>query len=209
MKHAYGTPLPPALLMLTTSPPSTAAPKSEPNASRLQPFLRATRLLFVVLVAGAAVAMFAPRNHIDRAEAATQAQAQSPAQPLAPAPAPEAAVAEITDRAGLVAAINEARAAKGLAILQSDPILDAGAQQWADAMAAQLAVSHDPQLTAGYSDDWRRMGENVSTGFSISVLHAASLKSAAATVLDPNATLVGVGISVQPGGVYLVERTVS
>lgn len=207
MKHAYGTPLPPALLMLTTSPPSTAAPKSEPNASRLQPFLRATRLLFVVLVAGAAVAMFAPRNHIDRAEAATQAQSPAPAQPLAPAP--EAAVAEITDRAGLLAAINEARAAKGLAILQSDPILDAGAQQWADAMAAQLAVSHDPQLTAGYSDDWRRMGENVSTGFSISVLHAASLKSAAATVLDPNATLVGVGISVQPGGVYLVERTVS
>ena len=88
-------------------------------------------------------------------------------------------------------------------------ILDAGAQQWADAMAAQGAVSHDPQLTAGYSDDWRRMGENVSTGSSISVLHAASLNIAAATVLDPNATLVGVGVSVQPGAVYLVERTVT
>ena len=185
--------------MLTTSPPPTPAPTSGPNAGRLQPFLRATRLVSIVLVSVSAVAMFAPRSHTDRAEAATNAQA--------PSPAP--AVAEITDAAGLVAAINEERVAKGLAILQSDPILDAGAQQWADAMAAQGAVSHDPQLTAGYSDDWRRMGENVSTGSSISVLHAASLNIAAATVLDPNATLVGVGVSVQPGAVYLVERTVT
>ena len=191
----------PPLIVLTTSPPSTAAVTPEPNAGRLLPFLRATRLLSVVLVVVGAAVMFAPRGHIDRAEAATHAQA--------PSPAPEVAVAEITDGAGLVAAINEARAAKGLAILQSDPILDAGAQQWADAMAAQGAVSHDPQLTAGYSDDWRHMGENVAVGSSINVLHDASLRSVAATVLDPNATLVGVGVSVQPGAVYLVERTVT
>ena len=199
MEHAYGTSVPYARIVLTTSPPSTAAVTPEPNAGRLQPFFRATRLLSVVLVAVGAAVMFAPHGHIDRAEAATNA----------PAPSPAPAVAEITDGAGLVAAINEARAAKGLAILQSDPILDAGAQQWADAMAAQGAVSHDPQLTAGYSDDWRHMGENVAVGSSINVLHDASLRSVAATVLDPNATLVGVGVSVQPGAVYLVERTVT
>ena len=76
-------------------------------------------------------------------------------------------------------------------------------------MAVQGSVSHDPQLTAAYSDDWKRMAENVSTGVSITELHAASLRSTAATVLDPSATLIGVGIAVAPSGtVYLVERTV-
>ena len=188
--------------MLTTSPSSTAptaTATADRSAGRLQAFLRATRLISVALVAVSAVVVLAPRDRADRAEAATAAQA----------PAPAVAAPEITDGAGLVAAINVARTAKGLALLQSDPVLDSGAQQWADAMATQGSVSHDPQLTAAYSDDWKRMGENVSTGMSIGELHADSLRTAAATILDPTATLVGVGIALKPGGgVFLVERTV-
>ena len=173
----------------------------------MQAFFRATRLLSIALVAVSAVVAFAPHNRADRAEAATTTPPVSAATPTTLTPA--VASPEITDGTGLVAAINAARSAKGLAVLQTDPVLDSGAQQWADAMATQGSVSHDPQLTAAYSDDWKRMGENVSTGVSIGELHADSLRTAAATILDPTATHVGVGIALKPGGgVFLVERTV-
>ena len=201
--------MPTDLIVLTTSATSAAVPTSDRAAGGMQAFFRATRLISIVLVAISAVVVFAPHNHADRAEAATTTPPVS-APAAAPTTAAPAAVGpEITDGAGLVAAINAVRSAKGLAVLQSDPVLDSGAQQWADAMATQDSVSHDPQLTAAYSDDWKRMGETVSTGMTIGELHAASLRTAAATILDPTATLIGVGIALKPGGgVFLVERTV-
>ena len=201
--------MPTDLIVLTTSATSAAVPTSDRAAGGMQAFFRATRLISIALVAVSAVVAFAPHNRADRAEAATTTPPVSAPAAAPTTLAPAVAVPEITDGAGLVAAINAARSAKGLAVLQSDPVLDSGAQQWADAMATQGSVSHDPQLTAAYSDDWKRMGENVSTGMSIGELHADSLRTAAATILDPTATLVGVGIALKPGGgVFLVERTV-
>jgi uncharacterized protein YkwD len=191
--------VPPATIVPRTAPTAAAVSPTGRAAGGLRAFVRATRLLSVALVAVSAVVAFAPRDHADRAEAAT----------AAPAPASPAGAPEITDATTLLAAINAARAGKGLGPLQSDPVLDAGAQQWADDMAAHASVSHDPQLTAAYSDDWRRMAENVSTGASLGELHGASLRGSRATILDPDATLVGVGIAVAPRAVYLVERTVS
>ena len=201
--------MPTDLIVLTTPATSAALPTPDRAAGGMQAFFRATRLISIVLVAVSAVVAFAPHNHADRAEAATTTPPVSAPAAAPTTAAPAAAGPEITDGAGLVAAINAVRSAKGLAVLQSDPVLDSGAQQWADAMATQDSVSHDPQLTAAYSDDWKRMGETVSTGMTIGELHAASLRTAAATILDPTATLIGVGIALKPGGgVFLVERTV-
>ena len=201
--------MPTDLIVLTTPATSAALPTPDRAAGGMQAFFRATRLISIVLVAVSAVVAFAPHNHADRAEAATTTPPVSAPEAAPTTAAPAAAAPEINDGAGLVAAINAVRSAKGLAVLQSDPVLDSGAQQWADAMATQDSVSHDPQLTAAYSDDWKRMGETVSTGMTIGELHAASLRTAAATILDPTATLIGVGIALKPGGgVFLVERTV-
>lgn len=156
-----------------------------------------------------------------RPEAASRATQRPAAQPVEgeaaaaePEPVVDAAVG--TERGALVSLLNGYRAANGLHTLATDPHLDSLAQSWAQWMAANQTLQHNPDLRA-------QMGPGWSTGSEIIVRHTGgAVMSPDAIVeymhgwwrtstihnnnmLSPAFTHVGTGYSMGPGGPYAVH----
>ena len=72
-----------------------------------------------------------------------------------------AAADESTD---LVSLVNRDRAANGLPSLVSNAQLNAVAKRWAERMAAENRMYHNPSLSSQVPSGWQRLGENVATG---------------------------------------------
>ena len=65
------------------------------------------------------------------------------------------------DEGTIVALANDARAQNGLGGLVRNGSLDAVALQWANQMAANGSISHNPNYTSQIPGGWRSAGENV------------------------------------------------
>jgi uncharacterized protein YkwD len=98
------------------------------------------------------------------------------------------------DRAAVVSAINNSRAAAGLRGLREHPDLNAKASAWASHMRDRCAISHS-RLADGAPAGWRKLGENVGRGGSIGAVHNAYMNSPGhrANILDGSYNYVGAG----------------
>ena len=69
------------------------------------------------------------------------------------------------DEGTIVALANDARAQNGLGGLVRNGSLDAVALNWANQMAANGSISHNPNYTSQIPGGWRAAGENVAQGY--------------------------------------------
>ncbi|WP_168210099.1 CAP domain-containing protein [Oerskovia sp. KBS0722] len=111
------------------------------------------------------------------------------------------------DVAGLVTG---ARSSAGLAPLAHDPGLAGVAQAWAERMAANGSMSHNPSTGAQIPGGWSSWGENVawSSDPSPAGLHASLMGSSGhrANILSSTFTSIGVGYATDAaGGAYVAE----
>lgn len=100
--------------------------------------------------------------------------------------------------------LNATRQGQGLEALGLSRGLSNQARSWSGAMASSNQLSHDGNLaaeTAAVVPDWRRAGENVGVGYSVSNLHQAFWESAGhrANMLG-SFNQVGIGVTVEGSG---------
>ena len=117
-----------------------------------------------------------------------------------------ASAADPASEAAFVSNINALRGSRGIGGVQAHSVLTAKAQDWANHMAATGVLSHS-KLTDGISVGWRKLGENVGRGPSISSLHTAFTNSPAhrANMLDGQYRWVGVGVAYGFGQMWVAE----
>ena len=101
--------------------------------------------------------------------------------------------------------LNGARQSAGLAALSSSSDLDGVAQSWAQTMAADGQLRHNPSLSSAVGG-WSAIAENVGTGGSVRAVHDALMGSSGhrANILG-SYTQVGVGVANGNGAVWVVQ----
>jgi len=119
------------------------------------------------------------------------------------------------ERGAIGAMVNDYRAQNGLHTLERNGTLDQVAQGWAEWMAANQTLQHNPNYRSQIGSGWSAAGENI-----IRHTGGASMSSSAVTswmvdwwknssvhranMLNSKYTHVGVGYSMGPGGPYAV-----
>jgi uncharacterized protein YkwD len=118
---------------------------------------------------------------------------------LSPIHAASASGGDATD---YVNRINALRGSLGRAPLQVDGELTSIAQNWSVHMATTGVLSHSPDLAAGITANWLKLGENVGTGPNNSAIWTAFVNSAHhyANIVDPAFNRVGVGVAYAASG---------
>ena len=111
-----------------------------------------------------------------------------------------------SDEAAFVAKVNELRAGKGLAPLQVNANLTEKARAWSAGMAAAGKIWHST-LSAGVTENWKKLGENVGMGGSVDGLHRAFVNSPLhyANLVDPAFGHVGIGIVMNGSTIYVTQ----
>lgn len=115
---------------------------------------------------------------------------------------PRALAADPASESGFVNAINRIRASKGLSQLQVTGELTGVARRWADQMAANGQISHNPSLASQVSGGWSKLGENVGVGYDVDSLMQAFVNSPShyRNIVDPEWTHIGVGVTFAADG---------
>ncbi len=100
-----------------------------------------------------------------------------------------------------VAAVNRERAAIGLGGLSVAGDLTSVARSHSQVMANGSNLHHNPNL-GGAVSGWKKVGENVGRGPSVTAIHAALMASPGhkRNILDPDWTQLGIGVVVDGGG---------
>jgi hypothetical protein len=126
---------------------------------------------------------------------------------LLPATAPAQTGNQATDEARFVTLINEARRQVAYGRIGVDAALASVARTWAGVMAANGAISHNPNLTTQVGVVWFRITENVGMGPSVDTVHQAFMQSPGhrANILDREINAVGVGVAYAGGRIFVVE----
>jgi len=120
----------------------------------------------------------------------------------------EAAADPGTHEANFVTAINQLRIAQGLNPLIVDRELITASRYWADSMAEVGAISHAPKITAGITQPWLKVGENVGMGGAVTPLMEAFIASPThyENLIDPLYTHVGVGVVREGNTIFTTHR---
>ncbi len=157
--------------------------------------------------AAAAASRSASRSQAPAAESSEEADDDAPAAAVS--------VGQGGERGAIGAMVNDFRAQQGLHTLGSDATLDQVAQGWAEWMAANQTLQHNPNYRSEIGGGWSAAGENIvrNTG-------GASMSSSAITswmvdwwknssvhranMLNSKYTHVGVGYAMGSGGPYAV-----
>lgn len=107
-----------------------------------------------------------------------------------------AASAQSGDASSYLAQVNALRSSVGAPALRIDGNLSSLAQGWAARLAQQGALSHTPDLSAGVTGDWTKLGENVGLGPGTDAIFHAFVDSPAhyANLVDPSFTHMGIGV---------------
>lgn len=110
---------------------------------------------------------------------------------------PESAGAANNDEMDYLNRINALRASVGVAPLAFDSNMNDLAREHNDVMVAQQNLFHTPQITAGVTVDWQKLGENVGTGSNTEVVFEAFVKSPHhyANIVDPAFTHIGIAVT--------------
>ncbi|MGH2726032.1 MAG: CAP domain-containing protein [Actinomycetota bacterium] len=114
--------------------------------------------------------------------------------------------ASSAQEADFVSRINAERAAAGLSAVASKTDLADVAREWAQHMAAEGTIAHDPNLPYKVSG-WTMLGDNVGKGPSVSSIHKAFMESDTHRhiILDPDFNQVGVGVAQAGSILYVAE----
>jgi hypothetical protein len=120
----------------------------------------------------------------------------------------EPAAATPEDEAAFVAALNDVRIANGLPPFTVDPELADLARAHAQEMADAGDIFHANPISAGYTGEWAKLGENVGVGANVEVLMDAFVASPGhfANIVDPAFTHVGVGVVYRDSALYTTHR---
>jgi uncharacterized protein YkwD len=105
--------------------------------------------------------------------------------------------------------VNETRTALGRPPLRVTDELTRKALLVADHLAEIGRLEHSPDLAAGITGPYGRLGENVGYGSSVEQIHASLLHSPEhfSIMIDPRYTEIGIGITVGVDGtVYEVQE---
>jgi hypothetical protein len=113
------------------------------------------------------------------------------------AAAPQAAAAEPGLESQYVSGVNGVRAEAGLPPLAVDGQLTAVARAWADRMASENRIWHNPNLGNEVAGAWMKIGENVGTGVEVSSVMSAFVNSPAhhRNIVDADFDYIGVGVT--------------
>jgi uncharacterized protein YkwD len=129
------------------------------------------------------------------------------AAPAVVAPRPAAAAGD--DVSDYLGRINATRAAAGVAPLQLDGQLSSLAQSWAQQLADWQRLQHASDLSAGVTQPWKKLGENVGRGADTAQIYPAFVASSThyANIVDPTFTRIGIGVVYgDDGRQYTVQR---
>ena len=118
------------------------------------------------------------------------------------------ASASADDEAAFVAGLNDVRAANGLPPFTVNAELTGLARAHAQVMADAGEIFHANPISAGFSGDWAKLGENVGVGADVDVLIDAFIASPGhfANIVDPSFTEVGVGVVWRDNAMYTTHR---
>ena len=121
------------------------------------------------------------------------------------------ATAALASVADIQTELNRRREHLGLPQLVYDTILEASAQGWADTLAAEGRVLHDPRLVAGYEDGWDALSEGVASGGSPAAAFASVLANPghSTRAFDAATSAAGIGLAEKGGQTFLVVRFVA
>lgn len=124
---------------------------------------------------------------------------------FAAVPATPAGADDVSD---WLSTINGYRSANGLPQLQYDAQLSGLAVQQAQANAGAGRLAHTPNLAAGVSANWSKLGENVGMGLSTPIIWDAFLNSSPhrANLLDPAFTHIGIGVVMSGSTQWVTHR---
>ncbi len=123
-----------------------------------------------------------------------------------------------SDEASFVSLINQVRAQNGLDPLEVDPELRTLARNWTSAQANGTCgvdengeinhICHASPISAGVTSDWRKLGENVGTGPSVSAVMDAFIASPSHydNIVDPAFTHIGIGVVWDGNRLYTTHR---
>jgi uncharacterized protein YkwD len=113
--------------------------------------------------------------------------------------------ASASEEASFVAGVNAARANVGLPALQVDSELKSLSAGWANQMkngacGDGVHICHANPISAGLTQDWAKLGENVGTGPDVDSVMAAFIASPGhyANIVDPEFTHIGVAVVRDP-----------
>ena len=114
--------------------------------------------------------------------------------------------ADAGDASRLLSLTNQLRSSRGLGPLTVDPGLNAVAQRWATALAAQGTLSHNSSLPSQVTG-WKSLGENVGVGGTVDAIHDGFVASPThiENLVDPAFTRVGFGIVRPDARIFVVE----
>jgi hypothetical protein len=117
------------------------------------------------------------------------------------------ASADGAQESDLAARVNALRASRGLNALVVDPGISATARNWAARIAANGALSHNPNLPNELPPSWTDMGENVAFGPDTATMEAELENDAPhlANLTSPRFTHLGVGIVEVNGRLWAVQ----
>ncbi len=119
-----------------------------------------------------------------------------------------ATAAQAYDEGTIAALASQARTAQGLNPLVHNPALDAVALRWANQMAANGTLSHNPNVGGQIPGGWQAWGENIAQGYATgSAVHAAWMASPGhrANILKPAFTDIGAALIEANGTTWAVE----
>ena len=113
-----------------------------------------------------------------------------------------------SEAADYLSRINSLRASAGVQPLQVDGELTAGAQAWAQHMASIGALVHSPDVSAGVTQQWVKVGENIGVGPDVGSIFSAFVASAGhyRNLVDPAFNRVGVGVAFGGGHQWTCHR---
>jgi len=101
-----------------------------------------------------------------------------------------------------ISMLNTTRRAGFRADLSSNVSLTLTAQSWSAQLAKNGRLSHRASLSVGAPAGWRKLGENVGYGGSVTVIHNAFVASAPhlANIMDSAFNHLGIGVTVDGNG---------
>ncbi|WP_413450942.1 CAP domain-containing protein [Georgenia phoenicis] len=147
---------------------------------------------------------------------ARTAPPDAPSGGAAATPAPAAvSVGQGGERGAIGAMVNDFRAQNGMHTLGSDPTLDQVAQGWAEWMAANQTLQHNPNYRSQIGAGWSAAGENIVRNTGGASMAPSAITSwmvdwwknssvHRANMLNGRYTHVGVGYAMGAGGPYAV-----
>ena len=114
--------------------------------------------------------------------------------------------ASTSQESDFVSRINSERSSRGLRTLTVKSDLVAVARDWSERMAAEGAISHDPNLASKVSG-WTMLGDNVGKGPTVSSIQKAFMESPTHRdiILEGDFNQVGVGVYQSGSTLYVTQ----